>query len=70
MTPETPNLILHEQTQLGLKKKNKKTYGGRGKGVSKLRTVNSEARDVACGGWGMTCQMLHLTGPTVTRRQV
>lgn len=70
MAPETPNLILHEQTQLGFKKKKIKTYGGRGEGVSKLRAVNSEARDVACGGWGMTCQMLHLTGQTVTRSQV
>lgn len=40
------------------------------KGISKLRTVNSEAGDVTCGGWGMTCQMLHLTGRSVTRRQV
>lgn len=45
-------------------------YGGRREGVSKLRIVSSEAGNVACGGWGMTCQMLHLTGQSVTRRQV
>lgn len=67
MAPETKNWILQEW----------KINGGgwgeliwrRRRGSLKVRTVNSGAGDVARGVWGMTCQMLHLTGQSVTRRR-